>query len=231
LIHIDVENITRRKLEKFKLNKRIDTKLIEYARKKRLENPNEIKESIHYITMFKSEKVYSLKDMNGYQLTTNESNLITPIKNERKSIEKEINYLLRKVDRFRIWKEKFTNMKEVIDDLDIDNSQYAIQLKENNYLLWKFKNKWRLLVEVNFKYNIVKTEFQLTRRKKKQRKLNTLANLFEVGRRFVNNIDMNILINKQNLCSILKLHKKMHNNDRYFEYVNSRKFQFYSQLI
>jgi hypothetical protein len=53
-------------LEKFKLNKRIDPKLIEYARKKRVENPNEIKESIHYITMLKSEKVYSLKDMNGY---------------------------------------------------------------------------------------------------------------------------------------------------------------------
>jgi hypothetical protein len=59
-------------LEKFKLNKRIDTKLIEYARKKKVENPNEIKENIHYITMFKSEKVYSLKNMNGYQLTTNE---------------------------------------------------------------------------------------------------------------------------------------------------------------
>jgi hypothetical protein len=91
--------------------------LIEYVRKKKVENRNEIKENAHYITMFKSEKVYSLKDMNGYQLTTNESNLITPIKNERKSIEKEINYLRRKVDRFRIWKEKFTNMKEVIDEL------------------------------------------------------------------------------------------------------------------
>jgi hypothetical protein len=77
----------------------------------------------------------------------------------------------------------------------------------------------------------VKTEFKLTGRKKKRRKLNRLVNLFEVRRKFVNNIDINILINKQNLCSILKLHKKMHNNDRYFESVNSRKFQFYSQLI
>jgi hypothetical protein len=32
-------------------------------------------------------------------------------------------------------------MKEIIDDLDLDNSQYAIQLKENNYLVWKFKKK------------------------------------------------------------------------------------------
>jgi hypothetical protein len=78
-------------------------------------------------------------------------------------------------------------MKEVIQDLDLD------------YLLWEFKKKWRLLAEVNFKYNIVITEFKLTRRKKKRRKLNILANLFEVGRRFVNNIDVNILISKQNL--------------------------------
>jgi hypothetical protein len=122
-------------------------------------------------------------------------------------------------------------MQEIIDELDLENVHYAVQLKENNYLLWKFKKKWRLMAEMNFKYNIVKTEFKLTGRKKKRRKLNILTNLFEVNRRFVNNIDMNILINKQNLCSILKLHKKMHNNDRYFDSVNSRKFQFYSQLI
>jgi hypothetical protein len=135
------------------------------------------------------------------------------IKNERKSIEKEINYLRRKVDRFRIWKEVFSNMKEIVDELDLENTQYAVQLKENNYLLWKFKKKWRLIAEVNFKYNTIKTEFKLTGRKKKRRKLNILANLFEVGRKFINNIDVNILINKQNLCSILKLHKKMHNNN------------------
>jgi hypothetical protein len=215
-------------LEKFKLNKRIDVKLIEYARKKKAESPNEIKKNIHYVKMFELEKVYSLKDMKGYQLTSNQSNLITLIKNERRSVEKEVNYLRRKVDRCRIWKEKFTNMKKIIDELDFVNTQYAIQLKENNYLLWKFKKKWRLMAEVNFKYNIVKTEFKLTGREKKRRKLNTLAFLFEVSRKFVNNIDMNILINKQNLCSILILHNKMHNNDRYFESVNSRKFQFYS---
>jgi hypothetical protein len=43
--------------------------------------------------MFQSEKVYSLKDMKNYQLTTIDSDESIPIKNERKSIEKEINYL------------------------------------------------------------------------------------------------------------------------------------------
>jgi hypothetical protein len=205
--------------------------LINYGRKKKVKAPNEVRENVHFITLFKSEEIYSLRNMKGYQLTNKENNTILSIKNEIKSVEKEINYLRRKVDRFRIWKEVFSNMKEIVDELDLENTQYAVQLKENNYLLWKFKKKWRLITEVNFKYNTIRTEFKLTGRKKKRRKLNILANLFEAGRKLINNIDMNILINKQNLCSILKLHKKMHNNNRYFESVNSRKFQFYSQLI
>jgi hypothetical protein len=51
-------------LEKFKLNRRINIKLIKYARKKKVENSNEIKENVRYIAMFISEKVYSLKNMN-----------------------------------------------------------------------------------------------------------------------------------------------------------------------
>jgi hypothetical protein len=117
--------------------------LTEYARKKKVTTPNEIKGSIHYITLFKSEEIYSLKNMEDYQLTINESDKAVSIKKERKIIEKDINYLRGKGDRFRIWKEEFTNMKEIIDILDPNNSQYAIQLKENNYLLWKFKKKWR----------------------------------------------------------------------------------------
>jgi hypothetical protein len=89
------------------------------------------------------------------------------------------------VDRFRIWKEKFSNKKEIIDEHDLENTQYAIQLKENNYLLWKFKKKWRLIAEANLKYNVVKTKFKLTGRKKKRRKLNILANLLEIGRKFI----------------------------------------------
>jgi hypothetical protein len=198
-------------LEKFKLNKRLKAELINYGRKRKANTPNQIKENVHYITMFKSEKIYSLRNMKGYQLTIKENNTIVSIKNERKSVEKEIHYLRRKVDRFRIWKEKFSNMKEIVKELDLENTRYAIQLEENNYLLWKFKKKWRLIADVNFKYNIVRTEFKLTGRKKKPRKLNILANLLEVGRKFINNIVVNILISKHNLCSILKLHKKMHN--------------------
>jgi hypothetical protein len=104
-------------------------------------------------------------------------------------------------------------------------------LKENNHLLWKFKKKWTVIAEINSNYNILKSEFKITGRKKKRRKLNMLTNLFEVVKKFFNNIDLNIIVDKKNLCSIIKLHKKMHNNDRYFDSINNPKFQFYSQLI
>jgi hypothetical protein len=122
-------------LRKFKLDKRLNTDLINFGRKKKVEAPSEVKENIHFITLFKSEEIYSLKNMKGYKLTVKENDTILSIKNERKSVEKEINCLRRKVDRFRIWKEKFTNLKEITETLDLDNLQYAIQLKENNYLI------------------------------------------------------------------------------------------------
>jgi hypothetical protein len=99
-------------LEKFCLNNRIDNNLVGYAIKKKVISPNNTKENVHFITIFKSKKIFSLRNMEGYQISTNESEVSMPIKNERKNIENEINYLRRKVDRFRIKKEKFANMKE-----------------------------------------------------------------------------------------------------------------------
>jgi hypothetical protein len=139
--------------------------------RRRLKKQKKSKKNVHFITMFESEEIYSLKDMKGYQVSIKENSLIIPIKNERKSVEKEINFLRRKVDRFRIWKEDLTNMKEIIDVLNLENVKYAVQLKENNYLLWKFKKKWRLIANINFKYNIVRTEIRLTGRRKNEENL------------------------------------------------------------
>jgi hypothetical protein len=51
--------------------------------------------------LFKSEGIYSLKNMENYQITTNDSKIRVPIQKERKSIEKEVIFSRRKVDRFR----------------------------------------------------------------------------------------------------------------------------------
>jgi hypothetical protein len=98
-------------VKKFRLDKRINNQIIEYGRKKKSINPSEIKKNVHFITLFKSEKVFILKNNFGYQITTNEGKIIIPIINEEKSIEKEINFLRRKMGRFRIWKEKFSNVE------------------------------------------------------------------------------------------------------------------------
>jgi hypothetical protein len=128
-------------VKKFKLEKTINSDLIEYGRKKKLTNPSRNKENIHFRTLFKSEKIFTLKDNVGYKITIDKEGISIPISNERKSIEKENNFLRRKFDRFRIWKEKFSNIKEITNILDLKITTYTIQLKENNYLLWKFKKK------------------------------------------------------------------------------------------
>jgi hypothetical protein len=87
----------------FKLDKGINNDLIEYDRKKKLTNPSNIKETVNFITLFKSEKIITLKSNVVYQITTNEEETRISINNKRKSIEKEINFFRRKVDRFRIW--------------------------------------------------------------------------------------------------------------------------------
>jgi hypothetical protein len=52
-------------LEKFKPNKRLNTELINYGREKKVKAPNEIRKNVHFITLFKSEEIYSLKNMEG----------------------------------------------------------------------------------------------------------------------------------------------------------------------
>jgi hypothetical protein len=45
-------------LQRFKLNKRISDELIIYARKKKVSSLSQIKENFHFITLFKSGKIY-----------------------------------------------------------------------------------------------------------------------------------------------------------------------------
>jgi hypothetical protein len=54
-------------------------------------------------------------------------------KNDR--IEEKTKQLENKIDKFKIWKEKFSNMKMISNNLDLPNTRYAIQLKESEYLI------------------------------------------------------------------------------------------------
>jgi hypothetical protein len=60
-------------------------------------------------------------------------------------IEERTKQLKDKIDKFKIWKEIFSNMKMISDILDLPNIRYAIQLKESGYLIWKFKRKWKVM--------------------------------------------------------------------------------------
>jgi hypothetical protein len=107
--------------------------------------------------------------------------------------------LKNKIDKFRIWKEKFSNMKLISNILDLPNTKYAIQFKESGYLIWKFKRKWKLMGEVFKKQNIITTEIKFSNRKKRKNKLNILANLFDVGEKFINDYNIYETMSKENL--------------------------------
>jgi hypothetical protein len=150
-------------------------------------------------------------------------------KNDR--IEERTKKLENKIDKFILWKEKFSNMKLIADILDLPNTRYAIQLKEGGYLIWKFKRKWKAMEEVYTKQNIMTTEIKFTNRKKRRKKLNILANLFDVEEKIIDDNNIQEMTFKENLFPMIKLHLLMHNNNNYFESIHNKKFLFYSQLI
>jgi ethanolamine utilization cobalamin adenosyltransferase len=58
-----------------------------------------------------------------------------------------------------------------------------------------------------------------------------LTNLFDVIRNIIENTRLHMVINMEHLFHLLKLHKMMHNNNRYFDSTHDKKFQFFPQLI
>jgi hypothetical protein len=158
-----------------------------------------------------------------YWLNINERN-IKLRKNDR--IEERTKQLENKIDKFRKWKEKFSNMNLITNTLNLFNTIYAIQTKETGYLIWKFKRKWKIMGEVYTQQNIITTEIKYTNRKKRRKKLNILANLFDVGRKFISDNDIHEMTLKENLFPLIRLHLLMHNNNNYFESIHNNKFIF-----
>jgi hypothetical protein len=122
-------------------------------------------------------------------------------------------------------------MNLITNTLILSNTRYAIQTKESGYLIWKFKRKWKVIREVYTKQNIITTEIKFTNRKKRRNKLNILANLFDVGEKFISDNNIHEMTFKENLFPMIKLHLLMRNNNNKFESIHNKKFQFYSQLI
>jgi hypothetical protein len=52
-----------------------------------------------------------------------------------------------------------------------------------------------------------------------------------VGLSLIQGLGLHEVISKSNLIGVLKLHRKMHSNGRYFDSIHNRNFQFCTQLI
>jgi hypothetical protein len=59
--------------------------------------------------------------------------------------------------------------------------------------------------EVFTKQNIIMTGIKFTNRKKRRKKLKLLANLFDVGEKFINDTNIHETILKENLLPIIRL--------------------------
>jgi hypothetical protein len=94
-------------------------------------------------------------------------------------MEEKMKQFENKIDKYKILKEKFSNMKLIFNVLNLPRTKYAIQLKKSGYLIWKFKRKWKIMREVFTRRNIITTEIKSTNRKKRRKKLNILANLID----------------------------------------------------
>jgi hypothetical protein len=218
------------KLKESELDNRIDKieEVISYVmKKKQSKQPNKI-HNIHFLFLPANEEMKYPERIGKYWLNIKKQSLKLK---ENDKIDERVKQLENTIDKFRIWKEKFSNIKLVSEILDLPNSKYAIQLKESGYLIWKFRRKWKSIGEVFTKQNIITTDIKFAKRKKRRKKLNILANLFDVGRYFINNTNIHETLFKENLFPLIKLHHLMHNNNNYFESIHNKKFLFYSQLI
>jgi hypothetical protein len=89
-------------------------------------------------------------------------------------------YLRWKIDKWRIDTMKvncFTSKN--LNILWLENTSYGIQKTEQEFIIWKYKNKrkWIPLAEYNYKFNIAKTYQSFLRRNKRRRKIDIIINL------------------------------------------------------
>jgi hypothetical protein len=90
---------------------------------------------------------------------------------EKDKIDERVKQLENKIDKFKIWKEKFSNMKLISETLNLSNTKYAIQLKETGYIIWKFRRKWKSIGEVFTRQNIIMTDNKFAKRKKEKKEV------------------------------------------------------------
>jgi hypothetical protein len=162
------------KLKESGLDNRIDNleEIISYVmKKKQIKQPNKI-HNIHFLFLYANKEMKNPERIERYWLNINERSLKLK---ENDKIDERVKQLENKIDKFRIWKEKFSNLKLLSEVLNLRNVKYAIQLKESGYLIWKFRRKWKVIGEIFTKQNIITTDIKFAKRKKRRKKLNILA--------------------------------------------------------
>jgi hypothetical protein len=187
--------------------------------KNQSKQPSQI-QNTHFIFLYPNEELKQPKKIEECWLTIKERSI--KLKHEDEA-EKRLKQSEDKFDKFRVWKEEFSNIEVISRMLSLPDTKYAIQLKENSYLIWKFKRKWKVMGEVFIKQNIVMTINKFVKEKKRRKKLNMLANFFDIGKHLINDANTHEMLFKENLFPLIQLHRLLHSNNNYFVSTHNKK--------
>jgi hypothetical protein len=163
-------------------------------------------ENVHFVVKFEERTVK--KEMNlmvSHMVVIPECMEFEKIHNPCGSkIEKAINCLKWKKEKFRLNKIKFTKSNEISDLFGRTGAKYGVQVNLNSFLIWKYTIRRNIYAEITILSGIVVFR-QIRSRKKRSR----LEILFEIMQNPIlkNNFNVNNLymLNKDNLKFLMHL--------------------------
>jgi hypothetical protein len=119
-------------LKKFNIDKRLINyqKIIRYAKDKKIQLHNPINDYMHSLLYFNPKIPFYLNNMPYYFIFTNNSKAWLEFSYKKLKMDKEIHFLKMKIDKFKIWKGNFDNLKLIDDLLNSHDIKYAIDLRK-----------------------------------------------------------------------------------------------------
>jgi hypothetical protein len=122
-------------------------------------------------------------------------------------IEKAINYLKWKKEKFRLNRCKCVNVNEIDKLFGQSNIKYGIQVKLNSFLIWKYTVRWNVYAEIALLSGRV--VFEHLRSRKNRIRLEVFFDLMQ-NSILKNNFEMNklYLLNHDNLKMLMQFIRK-----------------------
>jgi hypothetical protein len=139
---------------------------------KRNDNNNDLNNSSYYVLQ---NWYHRCSPKGGLELADkgDQSRFLNPLN----LIEKAINFLRRRFDRFE-HKNTFDELSELIKISKINENEFGVENDGKKFNIWKKRkvNEWKVYAEFYSNYNLIKTKMKV-KWKKRRRKINSIVSL------------------------------------------------------